>query len=433
MAGSNDLKELPKTGMTVTDLMNLISGAANNFSGSKSTQTTDTSGISQDAMNAMLKSILEGTNGLADVASGQNRAGLYGSSVNTQLVNDLMTRAAAQVAMNGPKSQTTTTRTAPKVSGSAAGSVAGLLGLAQVGSSIWDAGKGLLNGDVAYSASEGIAKAKDLLGIGANQGAGTGAADQLTVDYGTGANSLGVTGSATSGSFDTAFDSSVASDGASNSSAAIASSEGMSLNQGVGYAKAAYDSYNDIKDDNWGGAVGSAIGAYYGGTLGETAGNYIGTAVDTYVLDPINTEVLPWISDQVSDVSDTVSNGIESAGDFVNSLDDSCFITTAVCEQFGWTDDCAILQTLRSFRDNFMRKDPELVPFVEQYYAEAPEIVRIINTFDPLSKTDVYTLIYEDFILPAVREIEAGNNHSAYEIYRELFNYAFAVAHGSTE
>lgn len=86
-------------GKTVSDTGNSVSNSGQTTSTSGATSTvTENSGISQDSMNAMLTHILEGTGGLAAVSSGQRAAGGYGSSVNTMLTNDLLTRSASQVA-----------------------------------------------------------------------------------------------------------------------------------------------------------------------------------------------------------------------------------------------------------------------------------------------------------------------------------------------
>lgn len=72
------------------------------------TTTTSSTNVSPDAVNALVQSILEGTNGLAAVSSGQRTAGLYGSSTNQLLTNDLIARAAAEGAkLNQSTTQTT--------------------------------------------------------------------------------------------------------------------------------------------------------------------------------------------------------------------------------------------------------------------------------------------------------------------------------------
>lgn len=74
-----------------------------------STTTTSTSGqsnkatsqvmLDQTGMERMLNLILQGTDGLQSVASGERTAGIFNSTTNEQLVNDLLVRAAGTVAV----------------------------------------------------------------------------------------------------------------------------------------------------------------------------------------------------------------------------------------------------------------------------------------------------------------------------------------------
>lgn len=72
----------------------------------KSSTSTSTTNMSSEGMTKLLQNILGSTQGLASVASGQKTAGMYGSTVNQQMINDLLTRASGEVAS---KSSTTTT------------------------------------------------------------------------------------------------------------------------------------------------------------------------------------------------------------------------------------------------------------------------------------------------------------------------------------
>lgn len=68
---------------------------------------------SPEAVKAVVDSILQGTQGLAAVSSGQNKAGLYNSSTNRMLVNDLIARASAEGAkLNKTSTQSINTATA---------------------------------------------------------------------------------------------------------------------------------------------------------------------------------------------------------------------------------------------------------------------------------------------------------------------------------
>lgn len=81
-----------------------------------STSSTTSSNLSQDNLSALIQSILGGPQGLASVSSGQKSAGLYNSSTNQQMINDLLSRVTTETASRTAGS-TTTNRTAGKVGG----------------------------------------------------------------------------------------------------------------------------------------------------------------------------------------------------------------------------------------------------------------------------------------------------------------------------
>ena len=161
------------------------------FSGGTTTQTnngsttTDSGGtttkqtvMSQDTINGMLKSALESNQGLASVVSGEKSAGLYNSSTNTMLTNDLLSRLTTQVAAQAAPTVTTTTpvtrtvspsttvtETPAKVSPVMGASAAGGLGLLSLAKTPIDQfmkklGKGSVDestsGDISSAISGGI-------------------------------------------------------------------------------------------------------------------------------------------------------------------------------------------------------------------------------------------------------------------------------------
>lgn len=82
----------------------------------KSSTTGGTSGktLTAEQIQALIKRTLEGTQGLAATTSGERQAGLYNSSVNTQLTNDLLTRAAGEAAAQSTATTTQQTTTTPR-------------------------------------------------------------------------------------------------------------------------------------------------------------------------------------------------------------------------------------------------------------------------------------------------------------------------------
>ncbi len=94
-----------------------------------------------------------------------------------------------------------------------------------------------------------------------------------------------------------------------------------------------------------------------------------------------------------------------------------CFLTTAACEHMGMPDDCYVLTTLRAYRDGWLTANApgEIV----LYYREAPGIVARLDARPDAGM--VYTLMWHDFILPAVHCVERGQNRAAFAIYANMF------------
>ena len=92
----------------VVNLLSLLSGNNGKTktveSGGTTTQQTK---LSSNDVTAIIKNILGSTNGLAAVSSGQHAAGLYNSTVQTQLVNDLLSRVSTDVAAKAAPTVTT--------------------------------------------------------------------------------------------------------------------------------------------------------------------------------------------------------------------------------------------------------------------------------------------------------------------------------------
>lgn len=98
---------------TVTDSGGTTWGGTSSWQDAYTDSLSETtnSSISAEGLNDMLKNLLESNQGLAAVSSGQRGAGGYNSSTNTLLINDLMSRAAGQVAQNNKTTTVNSTRT----------------------------------------------------------------------------------------------------------------------------------------------------------------------------------------------------------------------------------------------------------------------------------------------------------------------------------
>lgn len=128
-----------------------------------------------------------------------------------------------------------------------------------------------------------------------------------------------------------------------------------------------------------------------------------------------------------SDYEMTQSNNTEQAGGgggLLGGLLGGCYITTACCKLYDKPDDCHELQTMRKFRDEFVRvKYPEAVA---DYYATAPAIVHAIEAREDAD--DIWARFYAEYIIPAVAAAESGDYEKAYEVYTDMVIEAEVLA-----
>jgi hypothetical protein len=91
-----------------------------------------------------------------------------------------------------------------------------------------------------------------------------------------------------------------------------------------------------------------------------------------------------------------------------------CFISSAVCDSMGKSDDCYELTTFRNFRDTYMQQSPHGRKLISQYYELAPIIVAYINLC--LNKESYYEFIWRRYLSRCLRAIEE-KDYSACEKY----------------
>ena len=94
-----------------------------------------------------------------------------------------------------------------------------------------------------------------------------------------------------------------------------------------------------------------------------------------------------------------------------------CYLTSACTAARGLPDDCHELQTLRHFRDNWLKKQPDGVLLIARYYEIAPKIVTAIDARE--DRLDVYERIYQELVTSCVKMIEEENFQDALELYRK--------------
>lgn len=96
----------------------------------------------------------------------------------------------------------------------------------------------------------------------------------------------------------------------------------------------------------------------------------------------------------------------------------SCYLTSACIYAKNLPDDCEELTVLRTFRDNWLRKQPCGECEIAEYYAKAPQIVAKINASD--NADHIWDTLYHILILPCVQYIHAGQMEAAHTLYRSV-------------
>lgn len=92
-----------------------------------------------------------------------------------------------------------------------------------------------------------------------------------------------------------------------------------------------------------------------------------------------------------------------------------CYITTAVCETFGKSDDCYELTILRNYRDGYLMEQPEGEAIIKEYYDVAPTIVKHINKKS--NKAKIYKKVWDNYLHPCIVMIEDDKNEECKELY----------------
>jgi len=108
--------------------------------------------------------------------------------------------------------------------------------------------------------------------------------------------------------------------------------------------------------------------------------------------------------------------GYKKTGNYKPS---ECYITTIVCEILGYEDHCELLNTLRDFRDNYLKKDlNNYLPILQEYDFIGPIISDCIRNMDD---NKIFSLlIMSSYLIPCVNEIKNENYENAIRIYKEM-------------
>lgn len=95
-----------------------------------------------------------------------------------------------------------------------------------------------------------------------------------------------------------------------------------------------------------------------------------------------------------------------------------CYLTSACMYAKGLPDDCYELETLRNFRDTWLKNSEEGMAIIKEYYEVAPKIVSAINETKESKK--VYDMLYEEMVQPCVKFIEQKKYKETVHLYRSM-------------
>lgn len=109
-----------------------------------------------------------------------------------------------------------------------------------------------------------------------------------------------------------------------------------------------------------------------------------------------------------------------------------CYLTTIVCEILGYPDNCSILNTLRVFREEFLKTEEQYHDLLCEYDIVGPILADAIRN---CLKPNVFaTFLLENYIEPTVNCIKEGKYDLAVMIYQYMVNQLKTVLNiNSTE
>jgi hypothetical protein len=248
-------------------ILSSIPGLAEAINGQTTTSNTS---ISSQGLTYLLQQILSGTNGLAAVAGAQNTAGIYNSTVQSQMVDQLLANSAGEVAS---KDATTTTTKQPTIN---------------LGQTLLQGAAGLIGTKVLSKGVDSLGQSlSSALGIGDTTTAGGDAAASSLLSATTGDSGAFAGSGVTAGASSAVADSTALAAGGADSlgtglGAGVASSIGNAIGgTGVGAIGAGLGSALGITGAAEGAGATAALsagGATLGGLGGAVAGD---VAADT--------------------------------------------------------------------------------------------------------------------------------------------------------
>lgn len=94
-----------------------------------------------------------------------------------------------------------------------------------------------------------------------------------------------------------------------------------------------------------------------------------------------------------------------------------CYLTSACVKAKGLPDNCYELETLREFRDNWLKKQSGGPEEIAEYYATAPKIVTQINRRGDAKQ--IWRDLYNTLVMPCIQLIQTGKPEEARALYKK--------------
>lgn len=120
----------------------------------------------------------------------------------------------------------------------------------------------------------------------------------------------------------------------------------------------------------------------------------------------------PYLGTSQSSSSNTSSS--RNGGSF-------CFITTAVCDYLGKPDDCHELETLRNYRDTWLRNQLYGQELISEYYNKAPLLVSLLKASEYYEQ--YCTVLWDRYIQPCLQMIDNSEFEQCQKLYQSMVEF----------
>ncbi len=149
--------------------------------------------------------------------------------------------------------------------------------------------------------------------------------------------------------------------------------------------------------------IGGDIGGIFG-DLGEKAGRAIGGVIGLGV-----------------GIAKEIGKHLPFGGG--HTWGGGCYVTTAICEEYGKPDNCYELMALRRFRDNWLQYQPDGQAIIDRYYFTAPYVVKWID--GQQNRTEIYHYLNDTYLSKCLSCIENDENEKCKDLYIEMMEYLY--------